>query len=153
MGIWLLHFPFISSNGLLPSPVFAVGCDPHSGSNGWSLFVGRPTGLWAGRSNLQKQMWSRNGVCNQLKFEFLNNAMNYVFYVVSYKCNRSIDIQQIFDFTNFNLTFPGKHLIVVTTQEKLYRKNPYDPLKQFRKRYKCNITLSFLSQGKSLKYY
>lgn len=133
--------------------VFAVGCDPHSGSNGWSLFVGRPTGLWAGRSNLQKQMWSRNGVCNQLKFKILNNAMNYVFYVVSYKCNRSIDKQQIFDFTNFNLTFPGKHLIVVTTVGKLYRKNPYDPLKQFRKRYKCNITLSFLSQGKSLKYY
>lgn len=141
MGIWLLHFPFISSNGLLPSPVFAVGCDPHSGSNGWSLFVGRPTGLWAGRSNLQKQMWSRNGVCNQLQFDFLNNAMNYVFYVVSFKCGRSHDIQQIFDFTNFNLTFPGKHLIVVTTVWKLYRKKPYGSLKQFRKRYKYNITL------------
>lgn len=82
-----LHLPFISSNGLLPSPVFDVGCDPHCSSDRWSLFFGRPTGLWAGRSNLQQQMWSRNGVCSQQKFEFLNNAMNHVFYVVSYGCD------------------------------------------------------------------
>lgn len=78
-GIWLLHFPFISSNGLLRSPLFYIGRDPHCSSDRWSLFFGRPTGLWAGWSNLQKQMWSRNGVCNQQKFEFLNNAMNNVF--------------------------------------------------------------------------
>lgn len=50
-----------------------------------------------------------------LSSNFFNNAMNYVFYVVSFKCDSSHDILQLFDFTNFNLTFPGKHLIVVTT--------------------------------------